>query len=254
MAEILEYDGVAVGEFVRATSAARILVYDVVDSTMDVAHALARAGAPDGTVVVAEEQTAGRGRANREWRSPVSGVWLTLIARSADAEHLGALPIRVGLELARALDAFAPERIGLKWPNDLYVSTGKLGGILVEARWRQAVLEWAAIGVGVNVVPTPGVTGSGLRSGTSRAAVLQGSVSAVLGAAARTGELDAQELAEFAARDIAVGRDIVEPLAGTVRGVAPSGGLLVESAGIVSEIHSGSLVFPQSPPFLAASS
>lgn len=245
MVEILEYDGVAIGELVRATSAARILVYDVVDSTMDVAHALARAGAPDGTVVVAEEQTAGRGRANREWRSPVSGVWLTLIARSTDAGHLGALPIRAGLELARALDAFAPERIGLKWPNDLYVSTGKLGGILVEARWRQAVLEWAAIGIGVNVVPTTGVTGAGLRSGTRRAAVLKAIVSAVLAAAARRGGLGPQELAEFAARDIAVGREIVEPLAGTVRGVAPSGALLVESKGVMHEVHAGSLVFKE---------
>jgi biotin-(acetyl-CoA carboxylase) ligase len=254
VAEILEYDGIAVGELVSATSAARIVVHDVVDSTMNVAHALAQAGASDGTVVVAGQQTAGRGRETRDWHSPASGVWLTVIARAADTAHLGVLPIRVGLEVAHALDPFASERIGLKWPNDLYLRSGKLGGILVEARWRQDTFEWAAVGVGVNVVPPSEVGGAGLRSGTHRADVLRAIVPAVFSAGRHHGPLDGEEMVEFARRDIALGRDILEPLAGTVRGIAPSGALQVEVAGSVHDVHSGSLVFQESPVSLSANS
>jgi BirA family biotin operon repressor/biotin-[acetyl-CoA-carboxylase] ligase len=254
VAEILEYDRVAVSDLARATTAAQVLAYDVVDSTMNVAHTLAIDGAPHGTAIVAEEQTAGRGRERRQWRSSRDGVWLTVIARALDPEQLDALPIRVGLEVARALDAFAPDRVGLKWPNDLYVSAGKLGGILVEARWRQDALEWAAIGVGINVLAPAGVGAASLRTSVRRAAVLKAVVPAVLTAAARTGELSAEELSEFAGRDIASGREILEPLAGTVRGVAPSGALLVEAAGVVQEVRTGSLVFRASPFSLSANS
>jgi BirA family biotin operon repressor/biotin-[acetyl-CoA-carboxylase] ligase len=254
VAEILEYDGITVGELVSATLAAQIVVHDVVDSTMNVAHALALAGASDGTVVVAGEQTAGRGRERRNWYSPASGVWLTVIARAVDTAHLGALPIRVGLEVAHALDPFASERIGLKWPNDFYLHSGKLGGILVEARWRQDAFEWAAVGVGVNVVAPNEVGGAGLRSGTRRADVLRTIVPAVVSAVRRRGALAAAELAEFALRDIALDRAIVEPLAGIVRGVAPSGALLVEANGSLHEVHAGSVVFQQLPSSLAARS
>jgi biotin-[acetyl-CoA-carboxylase] ligase BirA-like protein len=256
VAEIPEYDGVTVDELVTTTSAARIIVHDVVDSTMNVAHALARGGAADRTVVVAAEQTAGRGRENREWHSPSGGVWFTAIARVGDTAHLGALPIRVGLEVARALDRFAAEPIGLKWPNDLYLAAppGKLGGILVEARWRQDTLEWAAVGVGVNVgAPREGGR-AGLREGTRRADVLRAILPAVFSAVRRRGALDAEELAAFALRDIALGHEIVEPLAGTVRGVAPSGALQVEISGAVHEAHSGSLVFLELPLSLSANS
>lgn len=252
MAEILEYDGISVGELVSATSAAQIVVHDVVDSTMNVAHALARASAADGTVVVAGEQTAGRGREKRGWHSPASGVWLTVIARAADTTHLGALPIRVGLEVARALERFAAERIGLKWPNDLYLRSGKLAGILVEARWRQDTFEWAAVGVGVNVAPPSEGGGAGLRSGTRRADVLRAILPAVFSAVRCRGALDADELAAFALRDIAVGREIVEPRHGIVRGLAPSGALFVEAGGMVHEVRSGSLMFRESPVSLTA--
>jgi BirA family biotin operon repressor/biotin-[acetyl-CoA-carboxylase] ligase len=157
--------------------------------------------------------------------------------------HLGALPIRVGLEVARALDGIASERTGLKWPNDLYLRSGKLGGILVEARWRQDTLEWAAVGVGVNVVPPSEIGGAGLRSGTRRADVLRAILPGVFSAVRRRGELTVEELAEFALRDIALGREIVTPRHGIVRGLVPSGALLVESEGAIHEIHAGSLAF-----------
>src|SRR5688500_1156570 len=101
---------------------------------MDVAHRLAGEGSPSGTVVLADQQTAGRGRAGKSWASaPGAGIWLTLVERPGDTSGIEVLSIRVGLRIAEALDRFAAEPIRLKWPNDLYAESGKLGGILVEA-------------------------------------------------------------------------------------------------------------------------
>jgi BirA family biotin operon repressor/biotin-[acetyl-CoA-carboxylase] ligase len=82
---------------------------------MDVAHRLAASGAPAGTLVIANEQTAGRGRGGKSWQSsPETGLWLTLIERPADTSGLDVLSIRVGLAAAESLDRFAPEPIRLK--------------------------------------------------------------------------------------------------------------------------------------------
>src|SRR5204863_7213918 len=100
-------------------------------STLDDAHQLAGDGAPAGTLVIANEQTAGRGRDGKSWQSaPGAGLWLTLIERPKDSSGLSVLSLRVGLIAAEALDRFASEPIRLKWPNDLYVDRGKVGGIL----------------------------------------------------------------------------------------------------------------------------
>src|ERR1700750_2411169 len=117
----------------------RIIEYDEVGSTLDVAHDLASKGAEAGTVIIANAQTAGRGRMGRTWRSePGAGIWLALIERPRDASALDVLSLRIGLALAPALDAFADGPVRLKWPNDLYVDERKLAGVLIEVRWREA--------------------------------------------------------------------------------------------------------------------
>ena len=73
------------------------------------------------------------------------------VERPRDTDALDVLSLRVGVALAPALEAFCEERVLLKWPNDLYLGRLKLGGILVEARWRDQSPEWVAIGVGINV-------------------------------------------------------------------------------------------------------
>src|SRR5262249_37936882 len=142
------YDGRAVASLSRLLDVPRLIVLDSTASTMDDAHSLASAGAPAGTVVVADRQTSGRGRAGRRWASGRGqGIWLTLIERPNDAEALDVLSLRLGLRAARALDRYADTPIRLKWPNDLYVADGKLAGILVEARWRANRVDWVAIGI-----------------------------------------------------------------------------------------------------------
>src|SRR5437762_128416 len=110
----------------RALDLPRVEILETTTSTLDVAHRLASQGAPSGTLVIADEQTAGRGRDGKNWRSsPGAGLWLTLIVRPNDVSGLDVLSLRVGLVSAEALDRFASEPIRLKWPNDLYVDRGK---------------------------------------------------------------------------------------------------------------------------------
>jgi BirA family transcriptional regulator, biotin operon repressor / biotin---[acetyl-CoA-carboxylase] ligase len=227
----------------------RVELYDEVGSTLDVAHELAAAGAPAGTLVVAAAQTAGRGRMGRSWQSEAgAGVWMTMIERPADPAALETLSLRVGLAVAPALDPLAEAPVRLKWPNDLYVGTGKLGGILIEARWREGRPEWVAIGLGVNLRPPESETRAvGLRAGVSRDAVLERIAAPVRAAARMSGPLTGDELARFAERDFAAGRACIEPAAGVVQGIDSAGALLVDvsSRGVkqVVVVRTGSLVF-----------
>lgn len=193
---------------------------------------------------MANQQTAGRGRAGKSWASqPGAGIWLTMIERPADISGLEVLSLRVGLAAAEALDRFASEPIRLKWPNDLYIDEGKLGGILVEARWRERSVEWIAIGLGVNVRRPENVERAGsLEPGTDRLDVLSELVPGLRVAAAATGALEAAELEEFNARDLARGRACTEPARGRVAGISPRGELLVALADSVAPFRSGSLV------------
>ena len=129
----------------------------------------------------------------RSWRSERgAGIWLTLIERPRDPSGARGVvaPRRVGAGAgARAICHGAPVR--LKWPNDLYVGAKKLGGILIEARWREQSLEWLAIGVGINLRPPAEEPGAvGLRDGVSRDEVLEQIVPAIRAAASRVGTLD----------------------------------------------------------------
>src|SRR5207245_2996029 len=99
------------------------------DSTFSAIHDLAGDGGPAGTVVIAEEQTAGRGRDGRTWHSPAGGVWLGMLLRPARAE-LGVMSVRVGRAVADAVDSLLGRlETRLKWPNDVLLGERKLAGI-----------------------------------------------------------------------------------------------------------------------------
>jgi len=247
VARAAHYDGERVDDLAQRFGLPELVAFDEVGSTLDVAHAMAGEGAPSGTLVIADAQSAGRGRMGRSWRSEAgAGVWLTLIERPVSSRALDVLSLRIGLALAPALDAFAHERVLLKWPNDLYVGDRKLAGVLVEARWRESVPEWVAIGVGINVrVPSGEPRAVGLRNDVSRIAVLEAAIPAIRAAAALEGALGASELAAFAVRDLAKGRRCVEPVAGTVQGIDASGALLVRVGSEVRAVRGGSLVLQE---------
>jgi BirA family biotin operon repressor/biotin-[acetyl-CoA-carboxylase] ligase len=241
------YAGADEATIVARCGVPRAVLYDEVTSTLDVASALAQEGAPEGTLVLAERQTAGRGRAGRTWASEDgAGIWSTLIARPADDAALEVLSLRVGLALAGTLDPFADDVVRLKWPNDLIVSDGKLGGILIESRWREDRADWVAIGVGINCrMPADFPRARALRSPVSRIDVLAAFVPAVRAAVVARGSLAPHELQAFARRDWALGKRCTAPAAGIVGGIDARGALLVRtSAGDVTA-RSGSLVLEE---------
>jgi len=240
------YDGRAGATLMRLLDLPRVEVYDSVTSTMDVAQALADAGAPAGTLVLAEHRTAGRGRGGRAWNSVAgAGIWLALLERPREAEALETLALRVGIRAARVLDRWAAGPVQLKWPNDLFVDGVKLAGVLVESRWRDGRPEWAAIGVGVNLLAPRGVPGAALRAGTSRVEVLAELIPALRSAASASGPLTKAELDAFERRDLARGRRCREPAAGTVAGLDAHGGLLITTAAGTAAYRSGSLVLEE---------
>lgn len=217
-----------------------------VASTMDEAHALAQRGARAGTLVIADEQTSGRGRSGNVWESRAHrGVWLTLIERPSDAAAVDVLSIRLGLAVAESVESLADGPILLKWPNDVFVGAGKLAGILVEARWREGAVDWVAIGIGLNLeVPELNRAAAALKIGTTRNDVLRRMIPAIHAAAQQHGTLSEAELLAWAARDLAVGKAVSAPVAGTVRGIEANGSLRVEDAsGTVHAVRAGSLVF-----------
>lgn len=216
-----------------------------VTSTMDVAHAIAEEGAPAGTLVLASSQASGRGRTGKSWTSePDAGLWCTLIERPRDARALEVLALRVGLQLATALTPLVDGVVQLKWPNDLYVGARKLGGILIEVRWRDAKPEWVAIGVGINrVVPAALPDIASVRDGTTRDALLGAVAPALRRAAAAEGALTPEECSAWAARDFAVGRRVLSPAQGVVQGITRSGGVVIATERGDITCHSGSLLF-----------
>jgi BirA family biotin operon repressor/biotin-[acetyl-CoA-carboxylase] ligase len=120
-----------------------------VGSTNTVARELAEAGAPNGTVVTAAEQTAGRGRQGRTWTAPPGSALLfsTIVRPLGKRQPL--LPLAVPLAVCEAAERLRPgAQCKVKWPNDIHLDGRKLSGILIEARPQE---EWAVVGVGLNL-------------------------------------------------------------------------------------------------------
>lgn len=240
-------DGVEREALARLLDVPRLALFERVGSTNDVAHVLASEGCPSGTLVVADGQTAGRGRAGRRWVSdPGAGIWLTLVERPSDPAAVAVLSLRAGLRAAPVLERWADGPVRLKWPNDVFVGSRKLAGILAEARWRGERLDWVAIGVGINVrAPADIATATGLRRGTSRVELLAELLPALRAAAAARGALTERELAAFAARDLARGRRCIAPGKGVVEGIGADGALVVREGGEETLHRAGSLVFAE---------
>ena len=167
-------DGMDADALALALAVPRTVLLPQVTSTMDEAHRLGAEGAPGGTLIIADEQTAGRGRGGKRWTSEQHlGLWMTLLERPGTASGLDVLSLRIGLHAAPALELFSGAPVRIKWPNDLYVGSRKLAGVLVEARWRELRADWVAIGIGVNIVsPAELETAVGLLPGTRRSQVV----------------------------------------------------------------------------------
>jgi len=131
----------------------RIYHFFKTDSTNRVAFELGHAGEAEGAVVLAEEQTAGRGRAGRTWHSErAAGVYLTLLLRPKLAPvQAPLLTMMAGLSAHTAVEAVTGLAVDLKWPNDLIIRGKKAGGILTEMHAEPGQVRFVIVGIGLNV-------------------------------------------------------------------------------------------------------
>jgi BirA family transcriptional regulator, biotin operon repressor / biotin---[acetyl-CoA-carboxylase] ligase len=239
----------------------RVVYLGRTGSTNDVAREEARRGAGERLLVVAEEQTAGRGRMDRSWWAPPGTCLLMslLLRPSIPALQSGRLTMCLGLAAVEGIEDATGVRAGLKWPNDLVFAGRKLGGMLAEAELDGERIAYAVLGLGLNVNLDFNAPASGMPPDLAAAAT---SLSAALGRKVDRGGLLAAILTRFedrygrllagesphgawAARLITLGQRVAVSgaggeLAGVATGVTREGALLVrDDAGQEHTIWSG---------------
>ena len=156
----------------------RIIFFNTIGSTNDVALELAACAGAEGAIVIADEQTKGRGRRGHPWFSPPrSGLYVSIVLRPSRARidpdrATGLLTLAAGVALAEAIEAVTALRADIKWPNDLLVARRKLAGILAEGGGRDTPARQGEVrrattvvlGYGINVGPTAPPTELGDRA------------------------------------------------------------------------------------------
>lgn len=237
-------------------------VFGAVGSTNDVARERARKGAPEGTVVLADAQTRGRGRRGRSWHAaPGRSLILSMVLRPRAVDAESVLSLRLGLAAARAIEMVAPLAVGVKWPNDLVVDGRKVGGMLCEGVVEGGRVAFVVAGTGINVrqaddewpEPLAGRASSlSARAGRpiDRAVLAGRVIGEWLQAIARPADrLAPDELAELGRRDVLRGRAVTvdgRP-AGVVRGVEPDGALRLDEDGTPRTVVAGTIRAVENP-------
>ena len=221
----------------------RIIRYEHVSSTQEIARELALSGKGDGGVIIAEVQEQGRGRHGRAWLSPRGGLYASIIMRPDSL-----LPLRVGVAIARALRDINIAAM-LKWPNDVLVRERKIAGILIEA-----VEQWAIVGVGVNIEQAPLATATCVRGETSESVTRDILVRSIL--KNLEGVLSGKIVEAYEALSATIGREVrieiegaegARVICGRAIGIDRVGRLLVEAEGICHTIVSGECIHLRSP-------
>jgi BirA family biotin operon repressor/biotin-[acetyl-CoA-carboxylase] ligase len=231
---------------------------DACDSTSSELLRRGEHGAPAGSVIVADRQSAGRGRRGRQWLSePEASLTFSLLWRfGGPLARLSGLSLAVGVGLARALESLGAEGVGLKWPNDVLLSRGdghaKLAGILVELSSDRRGTQ-SIIGIGINLLPPTGdlpQPAAGLSQACRQAVERHEVLAAIL--RELTGVLDTFASDGFAAirpewqrrhvwqdQPVQVLADETPPLPGICLGADDDGALLLRTANGIERIFSG---------------
>jgi BirA family biotin operon repressor/biotin-[acetyl-CoA-carboxylase] ligase len=207
------------------------------DSTNARLRELAMGGAPHGTIVTADEQSAGRGRQGRTWTAPPGKALLLSVLVRGLGRRDALLPLAVPVAVAEACELVAGLNCSIKWPNDVWIGDRKVAGILLEGRPQEG---WAVVGIGLNVAIGAEEFPEELREIATSLAVEGGSelgVEAVLAAVlealeARLASPPREILAEWRSRDALEGREVRwNGGFGRAAGLDESGGLVVETDG-----------------------
>lgn len=143
----------AIGAYADSTDISEIFVLESVDSTNTYAKKLALGDAKSGTVVIANNQTAGRGRLGRTFYSPSdTGIYMSILLRNTDGNlDSSALTIAAGVAVCRAISSLCNIEPQIKWVNDIFVNNKKVCGILAEAGFDSEILSYIIVGIGINI-------------------------------------------------------------------------------------------------------
>ena len=130
-----------------------VIYYDEIDSTNEQAKELARQGAICGTLLVADRQSAGRGRRGRVWESPAGeNIYMSLIVRpNLDVQQAPMLTLVMAYSVTQAMEEMTNLDVQIKWPNDLVICKKKVCGILTEMSLNDSHIDYVVVGVGINV-------------------------------------------------------------------------------------------------------
>ena len=226
-------------------------------STNDIAAALADAGAPEGATVIAASQTAGRGRFGRTWFSPPgAGLYMSTVVR--EPRLLPILPLAAGVAVAEGVRAGTGLPVFLKWPNDVVVESGvtptrrrKLAGVLAEASTGADGLQYAVLGIGINLRPASyprdiADRATSIESELGRTPDAGAVLAEILVGLARCREADApdilrrwRELAPSACGSAVEWDGPAGVVSGVAAGIDDTGALLVHANGGIERILSG---------------
>lgn len=128
-----------------------LYIYNEISSTNTIAKFLSENGIENGSAVIAEKQTAGRGRSGKSWESPLGGVWLSVILTpNADYSKIPLITLATGVAVANTFEKIGVENPEIKWPNDIMINGKKASGILTEAVTNSNHIENIIIGVGID--------------------------------------------------------------------------------------------------------
>ena len=129
----------------------RVYYFEEIDSTQNFAEQIALDEKENGTIVVAEKQTAGKGRLDRKWTSPKGGIWFSLIIHPKfDVSTSTLVPIAGAVALAKAIKNTLNIDVSVKWPNDITLNGKKVAGMLVDASFQANNIDYLILGIGIN--------------------------------------------------------------------------------------------------------
>lgn len=241
----------------------KIYYFGTIDSTQNFAIELAKRPHENGSLVIADRQTQGRGRLNRKWVSPKGGIWMSILLRpNFEPSYTSLFPMATSLALAVSIEKTLKIKTELKWPNDVTIKGNKVAGILIDASVESNKIDYLIIGIGINFKINPGTISKSINQKKYGIATL---VSKDQGT--RPAELVQQFLLElektynniltgnvgtirkeWIKRSSTIGKNVTittttGTLKGKVTGIDKTGALILSRNGIVQHVLAGDMTY-----------
>ena len=241
----------------------KIYYFGTIDSTQNFAIELAKRPHENGSLVIADRQTQGRGRLNRKWVSPKGGVWMSILLRpNFEPSYTSLFPMATSLALAVSIEKTLKIKTELKWPNDVTIKGNKVAGILIDASVESNKIDYLIIGIGINFKINPGAISKSIKQKKYGIATL---ISKDQGT--RPAELVQQFLLElektynniltcnvgtirkeWIKRSSTIGKNVTittttGTLKGKVTGIDKTGALILSRNGIVQHVLAGDMTY-----------